>query len=210
MTLPVFPVDLPGLSYESSKTPEFSTSIHTSANGCEVRGLFRIYPLWRFKLNFKYLRAEGQNGHHEYEALQGFFLNAGGAFRAFRFLDPTDHVCTDAPFGAGDGVQKDFQLTRPFGFNGGFPFTEPISTPKNITTIAAVLGGTTTHPAYTLKDDGLVSFTSPPAAGAILSWSGEFYYRCRFKEDTIDLNRFFPKLWKVESLEFVGSMGLKI
>ncbi|MBF0157714.1 MAG: DUF2460 domain-containing protein, partial [Magnetococcales bacterium] len=130
--------------------------------------------------------------------------------KTFLFLDPTDHVCVDAPFGVGDGTQKDFQLTRPFGFSGGYPFTEPVSSPKVVTSISSALGGVITHPAYTLKEDGLVSFTSPPPAGAVLSWSGEFYYRCRFKEDTIDMNRYFPKLWKVESLEFVGSLGVKI
>ncbi len=203
----VFP-SLPGLSWELKKTPEFRTSIQTASSGREQRGAFRAYPVWRFSLLFDWLRAG--NPRYEYETLQGFILGRRGSFESFLFLDPTDSVCTDMPFGVGDGEQTAFQLTRAFGFHGSFSFVEPV---ENIKTLTAIrMNGTTLSAPndYAISSTGLVTFTVPPAVGAVLTWSGTFYFRCRFGEDTADFARTLPNLWELRELTFIGATGNKI
>ncbi|MEO5331076.1 MAG: DUF2460 domain-containing protein [Magnetococcus sp. YQC-5] len=203
----VFP-SLPGLSWELKKTPEFRTSIQTASSGREQRGAFRAYPVWRFSLLFDWLRAG--NPRNEYETLQGFILGRRGSFESFLFLDPTDSICADMPFGVGDGEQTAFQLTRAFGFYGSFSFVEPVENIKTLTAIR-VNGATLSAPNdYAISATGLVTFTAPPAVGAVLTWSGVFYFRCRFGEDTADFARTLPNLWELRELTFIGATGNKI
>ncbi|MBF0460589.1 MAG: DUF2460 domain-containing protein [Magnetococcales bacterium] len=203
----IFPL-LPGLSWESKKTPEFRTSIQTASSGREQRGAFRAYPVWRFTLLFDWLRAG--NPCYEYETLQGFILGRRGSFESFLFLDPTDSICTDMPFGVGDGVQTAFQLTRAFGFHGSFSFTEPVENIKTLT-IIRVNGVALSAPGdYAISATGLVTFTAPPVVGAVITWSGAFYFRCRFGEDTADFARTLPNLWELRELTFIGAPGNKI
>lgn len=205
-TIPVFP-KLPGISYEMGKTPEFSTSIQKSASGREQRGAFRSSPLWIFTLKIQWLRP----GHpqYEYETLKGFVLGRQGSFGPFLYLDPTDSLCVDMPFGVGDGVQTTFQLTRAFGFHGSFAFAEPV---ENIKTLSNInVDDTPLSPEhYSVSETGIVTLTTPPANEAVITWSGEFYFRCRFSEDTADFRRVMPDLWRLEELQFIGAPGNKI
>ena len=203
----VFPL-LPGLSWESKKTPEFRTSIQTTSSGREQRGAFRAYPVWRFTLLFDWLRAG--NPRYEYETLQGFILGRRGSFESFLFLDPTDSICTDMPFGVGDGVQTAFQLTRAFGFHGSFAFTEPVENIKTLTVIRVNSVALSAPGDYAISATGLVTFTAPPAVGEVITWSGAFYFRCRFGEDTADFARTLPNLWELRELTFIGAPGNKI
>ena len=63
---------------------------------------------------------------------------------------------------------------------------------------------------YTVSETGLVSFTVPPASKSIMTWSGAFYYRCRFAEDTADFARTLPNLWELRELAFIGAPGNRI
>ena len=205
--LSIFPT-LPGMTWEIKKTPEFRTSVQKAVSGREQRGAFRAYPLWLFSLRFDYLQAAGVK--NEYESLQGFILARRGSFEAFLFCDPTDSVCTDMPFGIGNGVQTAFQLTRAFGFHGNFSFTEPVEHIKTLTAIK-VNGITKSAPGdYTISSTGLVTFTNPPAVDVVLTWSGEFFFRCRFLDDTEDFGQTFPDVWDLQELKFIGAPGRKI
>ncbi|MBF0098361.1 MAG: DUF2460 domain-containing protein [Magnetococcales bacterium] len=205
--LAIFP-SLPGMSWELKKTPEFRTSIQTAVSGREQRGAFRAYPVWRFTLLFDWLRAG--NLPHDYEELQGFFLMHRGSFTSFLFLDPTDSLCVDMPFGKGNDIQAQFQLTRSFGFNTSFTFAEPVENLKSVTAIK-LDGQLLSAPGdYTVSGTGLVSFTVPPTSKSIITWSGIFYYRCRFAEDTADFARTLPNLWELRELAFIGAPGNRI
>ncbi|MBF0402300.1 MAG: DUF2460 domain-containing protein [Magnetococcales bacterium] len=204
MSLAIFPT-LPGMTWEIKKTPEFRTSVQKAVSGREQRGAFRAYPVWLFSLQFDYLRAAGSR--NEYETLQGFILGRRGSFESFLFLDPTDSVCTDMPFGVGNGVQTVFQLTRAFGFHGGFSFTEPV---ENIRSLVAIkINGVATG-SYAVSASGLVSFTTPPANEAVLTWSGTFCFRCRFLDDTEAFGQTLPNLWDLQELKFIGAPGNKL
>jgi hypothetical protein len=43
-----------------------------------------------------------------------------------------------------------------------------------------------------------------------VTWTGTFYYRCRFIEDSVDFERFLGQMWEVKRVQMVGSLGSKI
>ena len=70
----------------------------------------------------------------------------------------------------------------------------------------------TANSAYSLGNTGLLTFAnaSIPGSDVIVSWTGCFYYRCRFTDDTIDLNNMMRGLWELQKLSFVGSPKNKV
>lgn len=63
---------------------------------------------------------------------------------------------------------------------------------------------------YSIDPTGLVQLATPPALGSSLIWTGTYYYRCRFKDDTADFEKFMYDLWKLKKIEMVGAPGNKI
>lgn len=61
---------------------------------------------------------------------------------------------------------------------------------------------------YVYAGGGRVQFAAAPAAGVPLCWSGEFYRRCRFVEDELDVERFLYRLWKAKTVEFETHKGV--
>lgn len=64
----------------------------------------------------------------------------------------------------------------------------------------------TTTAARTLTDvsvsKGQVTFAEPPAAAAALSWSGQYYWRCRFVKSSMEFEQFMKQLWSAKTVEF--------
>lgn len=56
--------------------------------------------------------------------------------------------------------------------------------------------------SWTLGNNGVITFSYPPPAGAALTWTGNFYWRCRFMQDAADFNQFMRQLWELKTLEF--------
>jgi len=112
-------------------------------------------------------------------------------------------------FGAGDGSTKVFQLSRAFGA-GGFTFVEPVQNLNGAPSI--YVGGVLKNAGtdYTISSTGLVTFSSAPANAVALTWTGGYYYRCRFLQDELDLSRFLQGLWEAKKVEFIGAIGNKV
>jgi hypothetical protein len=51
--------------------------------------------------------------------------------------------------------------------------------------------------------NGLVQYQRVPDAGAVLSWSGSFYKRCRFLGDRMDTEQFMQDLYAAKRVEFI-------
>jgi hypothetical protein len=49
---------------------------------------------------------------------------------------------------------------------------------------------------------GQVTFGDAPLAGALLSWAGKFYWRCRFTKSSMELEQFMKRLWSAKTVEF--------
>jgi uncharacterized protein (TIGR02217 family) len=187
----VFPV-LPGLSWSVTKTPQWSTRTQKAVSGRELRAAYYSSPLWTFKLSYEVLRA---NGLQELQQLVGFFNARQGGFDSFLYADPSDNAVTQAPFGVGDGVKSKFQLTRPYG-----GFAEPVAALQGAPSI--FVNGV--QVGFTVDvNSGVVTLAAAPPAGAVLAWSGSFYYRCRFLQDSVDFDNFMKDLWQAKKVEFI-------
>ena len=201
MSNAIFPT-LPGIDIRVRKTPIWSTEVKTAVSGKELRAAFYSTPLYKFGVSFNVLRAGAEA---ELQSLVGFFNDRRGRFDNFLFVDQSDNAATAQQFGVGDGNTASFQLVRALGTN-----IEPVMNLNGAPAIYidGVLKTVTTD--YTIDAYGMVTFVSPPSNGAVLTWTGNYYYRCRFERDSIDFEHFLWRLWEAKRVEMIGSLGTKI
>lgn len=196
----IFPA-LPGLTWGRIKAPIWKTKIQQAVSGRELRAAFRQYPTYKFTLTHDFLRASAEL---EFQTLIGFFNARQGSYDSFLYADPADNAVTAQSFGTGNGATTQFQLVRTLG-----SAIEPVMNLNGNPAIykAGVLQ--TLGSGYTISN-GLVTFTAAPANGAALTWTGSYYHRCRFEQDSIDFDAFLADLYAQKKLSFIGSLGLKI
>lgn len=192
MSNAVFPT-LPGLAFSIQRNPVWATQVQDSASGRQYTLSKRLYPLWHFKLPFEVLRAAG--GFTEWQTLVGFINARRGRYDDFLYQDPRDYQVTNQQFGTGDGTTKTFQLTRTLG-----GFQEPVG---GVNTGASTISvaGTPTGVTYDATQSQ-VTFATAPASGAALTWTGQFYFRCRFMHDEISIEQFMQDMYTAKSVEF--------
>jgi len=63
---------------------------------------------------------------------------------------------------------------------------------------------------YTISNTGMVTFLDIPVSGNVIQWSGAWYYRCRFTDDTLDFDEFAHYFWDAKKVAFRGSLSGKI
>lgn len=196
MSNAIFPT-LPGLTWSSTKASQFSTRIQRSVSGRELRAAYYSTPIWKFSLSYEFLRADARQ---ELQQLIGFFNARQGSFDSFLYFDPTDNACSKQIFNIGDGVTSRFKLSRNLG-----GFVEPISALRTLSSIQYD-GVNVSANTYTANmSDGTVTFVPPPPAGTVLSWTGEFYFRVRFAQDTTEFENFMHNLWSAKKVELVSA-----
>jgi uncharacterized protein (TIGR02217 family) len=208
MSNAVFPLPsvTPGISWSFTKSPEWSTISQRSASGRETRIAVMAYPLWNFELTYQLLRSDA--AHNELQVLLDFYNARQGSFDDFLFdesFTPDDSV-TAMNFGTGDGSTTVFQLTRKMP-GGGFPELVANNNSAPQIFVNGVLKTLGTD--YTISS-GLVTFTSAPGNTLPLTWTGTYYFRCRFQEDTYDFDEFMYQFFELKKLTLVGDLGLRI
>ena len=190
--LPVLPY-LPGQTPAVTKSPKWSTEVIRSASGRERRTSFWPYPLWQFELTYEVIRHRPTND--ELTVFWEFFNAMQGQFGTFLFVDPSDcQISTPFPFGTGDGATTTFQLSRPLN-----SFIEPV--------YAAAFPTVYVNGVYTPitgAPNGKVVFGAPPVGGAALTWSGFYYFGCRFLQDDLSAEQIVAQLWSGKSLKFTS------
>ena len=187
------------------KTPKFNTVVQTPAAGRGIRTLaLMVFPTWVFELDLNFAIGDETLANTAINDLLGLYLATYGGAGFFLYEDPNDHTLTNSQFGTGDGATVDFQLQRQIG-SGGYDVLQNVHAITNVK-----INGTPTS-SYSISSTGLITFTSPPAPSATLTWTGTFYFLCRFTEDTLsDLGRqaFYVSggnntgLWSVSSVKF--------
>lgn len=189
----VFP-SLPGLKWNIKRTPIWKTLKQESVSGKELSVALMTYPNRRITLSYEVLRAGAEV---ELQTLEGFFNLRQGSHDTFLYNDPDDRSVTDQSFGTGNGTQTVFALART---RGGF--TEPVQS-LNSAPVIKVAGVTKTLTTdYTISALGVVTFVAAPAAAAALTWSGTYYWRCKFLQDMAEFDQFLHDLWQLQRLEF--------
>lgn len=193
MSNSIYPV-LAGVGWDIEKTPEFSTKIQQAYSGVEYRGALRDKPLYFCELKYDYLSAS------DFKSLTGFFLQMKGSFDSFLFTDQTDYSVTDQSIGVGNGSTTNFQLIRTMG-----GFNEDIENVNTITNVK-VDGVSVSH---TVGSTGIITIAAP-ASGKSVTWTGTFYYRCRFKDDVSSFTNFMQNLYSAKKVSLYGSPENKV
>lgn len=189
----IFPA-LPGLTCNVVRTPQWNTVIKRSASQREFRGQMATLPRWKYQLTYDVLRSGGN--YSELQQLVGLFNRCGGSFDTFLYSDPDDSSVTDQVIGVGDGIATKFQLVRTYG-----GFVEPVFDLNGTQTIK--LGGIPLGSGYSIDSKGMVTFSGAPANGVVVTWSGAYYWRCRFEQDSLDFSQFMRQLWEAKKVSFI-------
>ncbi len=194
----IFP-SLPGITWPVTRTVVAPpVSIKTTPSRREFRARDSSVPLYVYRLAFEFLRI-GQ-AYQEWQQLMGFFNKVGGTFDDWLFEDEDDRTATEQTFAVGDGVTSTFQLARSLG-----GFVEPVYGVNGEPVIK--VGGTTTAPAST-SPNGVVAFSSAPANGALLSWSGNYFQRCRFNANSLEFTKNYTTFYEAKAVEFITTKPL--
>jgi uncharacterized protein (TIGR02217 family) len=199
----IFPV-LPGLAWSVTKAPRFATRIQRAVNGRELRILDQPYPIWTWTLTYSLLRDKWDTrggsalgaGYDELRTMAGFFLQQQGAFQPFLFDDPSDDTITAQPIGTGNSSTSVFQLVRSMGGSA-----EPMTAPNMVGTIYFD-GVRQAAAGYAVEaTSGLVTFTTPPPAGQLITADFTYRFRVRFADDTAEFENFMYQLWQLKQIK---------
>jgi uncharacterized protein (TIGR02217 family) len=192
MSNAIFP-SLPGLAWGIQKRALWATARSDSSSGRQYTLGKRLYPLWAFRLPFEVLRQS--TAYPELATLLGFFNARRGSYDDFLYKDPQDCTASGQSIGTGDGATKSFQLVRNFG-----SFVEPVG---GVDTASAVVQVAGVNTAVTFDASlSIVTFAAAPANGAALTWSGTFYFRCRFLKDELAIDQIMAGLNAAKAVEF--------
>jgi hypothetical protein len=215
MSLLIFP-DLPGLKVLSRERID-NASVFETASGKEQRVGRWVAPRYRYRLGFGSAFLRSAAAYQELQALEGFASRMRGRLDTFMWSDPEDYTYTAHPFGVGDGTVTEFQLQRsmvpsaslpgaasrvywPVVGDGYEPCLDLASSPAIYKDGTLQTGDGTD---YQLGANGLVLFVSAPAAGAVLTWTGTYWKRCRFDSDSVGTERIVPGWWKSGGVDLV-------
>ena len=191
MSNQVYP-ELPGVSINVVRTQMWRNAVKETDSGREFSRAIWSSPRRRYKLKYEFLRAGAATP--EMQTLLAFFNAHQGSYDTWRFRDPDDHAVVDEPLGTGDGVRVAWQALREFA-----GLVEPVYELDGAP-IVKVAGVATT--AFSVSSTGLITLNSAPANGAAITWSGSYFWRCRFAKDQMDLERFLHDLWKLGQVDF--------
>ena len=199
------------------KSPIFNSIVQRPVAGKGVAAASLMpYPTWAFEADFDRITGNEALANSVIAEFMGIHIACNGKTFPFLFVDPQDNTVTQSvsgmlnvtsgaavPMGTtGDGGSTQFQLARIIG-NGGVP-NDIIQNVNG--SINVYVNGVLTVPT-SVGSTGIVTFSSAPTNGATLTWSGQFYFYCRFLEDNLDCTRIYTQnsgtdQWDVDSIKF--------
>ncbi|MFC3180087.1 phage distal tail protein, Rcc01695 family [Cypionkella sinensis] len=177
------------VSFGSQGGPERLTEIVTLANGFEERNTPWEHSRRRYDAGF------GLRSLEDVDALLAFFEARRARLHAFRWKDWSDFkscggnqaiAATDQLIGVGDGVTTAFALKKAY-LSGTASYIRPIAKPVAGTVIVAIANDPKVEGLEFSVDaaTGIVSFTTPPDIGALITAGYEFDVPVRFDADVI-------------------------
>jgi uncharacterized protein (TIGR02217 family) len=192
----VFP-NLSGVNFLAQKSPQFQPAVkRTAVSGRQIRSRIQSAATWAFEVSFEFLR-DGSN-YNELQNLIGFYTAHLGSLGTWFYWDVYDNAVPAIQFGTADGATKAFQLVRQYAPNTPSSFVENVYAVRN--PVVMINGVSTT--AYTIGAYGILTFDTPPPAGAILTWSGNFLFLCHFTEESLKVTQLMQGLWEGKSIKF--------
>lgn len=190
-TLPRFPAPL---AYGAAGGPGFSTDVVLTAAGQEQRNVNWAEALCRWDVGSIHRTQE------EILVLVEFFHIVEGQEGLFLFRDFTDDTFDNA-LGTGDGTQTTWQLVKRYTvgpYTRERRLTHPVEGSVSVRLDGALVSG------WSLDvSTGLLTFTTAPGAGVVVSAAGTFDVACRFVQDHLPITRVAPNAYHCSQLEIV-------
>ena len=182
--------------------PERRTQIVELASGDEERNASWANSRRRYDVAYGIRRAD------DLAAVVAFFEARNGRLYGFRWKDWADYksclpsqapAATDQVIGTGAGTTTAFQLVKSY-VSGGQTWTRTITKPVAGTVLVAIDGTEQTSGWSVDTTTGIVSFTTAPAAGAVITAGFEFDVPVRFDTDTLDVTLDLERLGSITSI----------
>ena len=186
-----FPLEI---SRRASGGPGRQTEIVVLGSGHEQRNARWADSRRRYEIGY------GVKSIDDIHAVIAFFEARMGRLYGFRFRDWSDWkscpplqtpAATDQHIGEGDGAAADFQLVKTYG-SGPATWRRVIAKPV-AGTVKIAIDGAPQSGGWSLDETtGVVTFSAPPPAGAVITAGYEFDTPVRFDTDElrIDLSAF--------------------
>jgi uncharacterized protein (TIGR02217 family) len=152
-----------------------------------------LYPLWDIDFELEWARGSESLPATTYNYMLGFFMQAGGQLSDFLYFDPNDNQANAQFVAIGDAATTQFQLIRAIGT--GSDIVQNLNGAPTLYDNGSVIGS-----GYTVSSTGIVVFTSAPAAGHVITWTGSFYYRVRFADPSLKFSQFAQNIWSSKSV----------
>lgn len=170
-----FPTDI---SYGSAGGPEFSTDIVIMHSGAEQRN-----ANWS-EARAVYDVTHGVKTQTQLDTLIAFFRSRQGRAYGFRFKDWSDYYATGEVIGTGDGSTTAFQLVKSYT-SGATTISRDIKKPVSGTVVVYVDDVEQESGVSVNTATGVVTFSSAPAADAVITADFEFDVPVRFDTDRL-------------------------
>jgi hypothetical protein len=191
---PTFPT-LIGQGWSVHYSPRFSTKTSAKVSGRETRAGSFAAPMWDIELTFDLLRSDPAYG--ELQEVIGFIGENAGKRAPFLFSPPGGlGVFTGGALGTGTGSQTAFIVTRQIG-----GYSENVQALMSAPVVYAN-GSVVSASAYTLSIlPATITFSTAPAAGAVLTISFSAAHLARFVDDDLDLEQILSGFWQTKTLK---------
>jgi uncharacterized protein (TIGR02217 family) len=188
--------------------PGYKTVINPGYSGYEQANIAWAQSRGSWDVNFEHKSTA------EYNDLLAMFHAAHGMAHRFRLFDPTDYRVTGGYIGTGDGSKTTFQLQKIYTFPiSQYQVTRPIQKP--ITSLVVDFAGNALTNTVTVYDNGspkthgatyvengfnykldyttgIITFTTAPAAGHIITADFQFHWPVRFNLDQMKVQNELP------------------
>jgi len=195
MTLPFFRT-LAGQTF-ATKSPITASIVAEHDSGRTVRTAL-YQGLYEFEIGFDALASDASSnpglGAQSLQVVMGLYLQCGGSYGAFLYVDPNDNAATNQTIVTGDGATTQFALRRSIGAG-----TDSDIYATGVTSVT-VNGAAASN--WSLTAPNLLAFASAPASGAVVAASFTYAFVCRFLEDSQDFENFMQNLWAAKTIKF--------
>lgn len=197
----VFPTNIAGLTWNGIRSMLWRTSYQEALTGKVTTLAYQKFPIIEWTLNYNLLNQAA--ALDDLRKIEGLFNAKQGGAATFLYIDPTFNSVVAEPFGTGDGATKAFQLIARYGNPGGPSVPEIIQNVQPAPPIQIFDNGTLVPSAsYSAGVSGIVTFNAAPISTHALTWTGSFYYQCRFELDNLDPEQFMENFWSMQNLRF--------
>ena len=201
------------LAYDFVKTPQFNTRIATSINGRELRACLQPQPKFQLQLSLPVL--SDRDFENEFTTIHDFFLDRRGSFDSFLFKMLDDNSKTFSIIGNGsdtylliDGSTQ-YSNVKPQSSINLTPmmWNEDTSTKMWNENDSTLMWSDLV--SFSIDKNGVLKTSKPINENYKFDVTVEYYYRCRFSEDSQQFTLFCEKLWKGE-ISLAASLGAHI